>query len=307
MWQAGSMALLAAAIGLAALPLGRILGAGKYEAPTGATVAGGDVKPVTMTATDVMRTADSMQQIAGKVDVAPAPPPPMETETTTETTEVKTPPAAPTTWAYIGYMSGLGAETALVRIGPSDTGTQVMLRQGQEHEGTKVVEVKPDHLIVEKAGARERIDLTQRTLAWDTTPPRQPAAARPGGPNAAATMGVPGANGGRRPNFPPNTSAAALAESQRRMKAALSPQTQMDWQKAGKEMGEFGQDKRDALMKVLAEPGLSSEERGKLLREMGIPTEGTPEERMEFMKSVGVTPDSDPKLYEMLKEGGGSK
>jgi len=25
------------------------------------------------------------------------------------------------------------------------------------------------------------------------------------------------------------------------------------------------------------------------------------------MKAVGVTPDTDPKLYEMLKEGGGAK
>lgn len=307
MWQAGAMALLAAAIGVTALPLGRLLGAGEYVEPKGGTAEGGEIKPVTMTATEVMRTADSMRQLAGKVDVVEPPPPVVEEGAGTEEPKAPEAPPAPTAWAYIGYMGGLGSRAALLRIGPAETGTQVMLKPGQEHEGTKVVEIEPDHVIVEKAGARERIDLMKRTMAWDTTPARQPVAGRPGGANVAA-MGAPDARGGQRPNFG-NPSAAAMAEAQRRMKAALAPQvqTQMDWQKAGKEMGSLGKDQRESLMKVMSEPGLSPEERNQLLREMGIPVQGSIEERLEFMKSVGVTPESDPKLYEMMKEGGGEK
>jgi hypothetical protein len=309
MWQAGSLALMAAAIGLAALPLGRILGAGEYHGPKGATVEGGDVKPATMSGTELMRTVDSMRQLAGKIEVVqkdPEPPPVEDTAPTETHVEAAAPP---TLWAYIGYMSG-GAKRALVRIGPAETGTQMMLKEGQEHEGTKVVEINPDHLIVEKAGARERIDLSQRSTAWDSTPPRRPMAGRPGAPGVQPGMpGGPGANGAQQPNFG-NPSAAAMAEAQRRMKAAIAPQppqTQMDWQKAAKEMGNLSQDKRDALMKVMSEPGLSPEDRNQMLREIGIPVDGSIDDRLEFMKSVGVTPETDPKLYDMIKEGGGAK
>jgi hypothetical protein len=266
-------------------------------------------KPPTLSATEVMKTVDVMKQLSGTVEVVRAPDP-----TPDPKGGVEPPPpevaVVVSSWTYTGFMQGPKIKKALVTIGPAGAGTQLMLAEGETHEGTKLLEIHPDHLLVEEGGSNQkRIELAARTLAWDNSPPKRPMPARPtagmpGMPPGMAGMTQPGQP---QPGFAtPN--AAAMAEAQRRMKAAIAPQPpRNELEKMAQEGGKLDQDKRDTLMKVMTEPGLSPEERGQMLREMGIPVDVSPDERAEYLKNLGISEQSDPKLYEMLKDGGGSK
>jgi len=318
-WQAGSLALLAGAIGLGAVPLARALGPGLYKAPARPTEGGtASTNPKSMTSSQVLAVIESMKNIGPVIVPMPVAVPVEATEVAVaETTTAPVVEAPPSGWTYTGFMKGPKITRAVIQVGAADSGKQLMLSAGDEHEKTKLVEVHSDHIVIkESEGDERRIDIAARSLnaGWSTDQPRRPMAAR--GPNGGMN-GQPGMAGigQSQPGFAA-TAAAAQAEAQRRMRAAIAPNNNgsgrfderaMKLEGMAKEMGTLTQDKRDALTKLMVDPHLSSEERGKAIRQMGMPTEMSPEEREEFLQNIGVSPESDPKLYEYLRESGGGK
>jgi hypothetical protein len=302
-WQAGSLALVGAAIGLAALPIAKLLGAGEHRKPKASAIETGSSKAEGMSAVTLIKTADILRTLSGQVEVAQGEPtvePEKGPEAVGSTSEP--PPPPPSTWAYTGYMKGPNIKKAIITIGPIEGGLQLMLSEGQEHERTKLKEIHPDHILIDEGGKQQRVDLQTRSLAWDSSPPKRPMPPR-GGPGVAPGAVGMSAGATAPPGFAtPN--AAAMAEAQRRMKAAISPQTPVPPPNMAKE---FDQGQRDALMKVMSEPDIPPEERANLLREMGVPVDASPEERQEYLKNMGIDEQTDPKLFEMLKDGGGSK
>lgn len=320
-WQAAAVALLAAGIGVGFLPLGAMFGPGKQVVPEPTVVATTVQKPQSMGAGAVHNLSENLKKLAGKRDVPPPPPPPDPNVTPPDDNSdpVPPPPVASTDWAYIGHMIGPTFRRAIVTVGSAESGApQLSLGEGETHNGTKLVSIATDHIMVDPGdGNQKRIDLATRAAAtsWNTDQPRRPIAARgvPGMPQMAGqnAMTPPGQGAGfTSPN------AAAMAEAQRRMKAAISPPQPFQppvedraqkYAELAKQMGELGPDKRESLMKTMTDPSISPEERTKILHEIGIPTDGTPDERGQFLEMIGVGPNNDPKLYELIREGGGSK
>lgn len=312
-WQAAAVALLAAGIGAGFLPIGSLLGPGRAPGPREPDGPPGQPRQTSLGGGAVLNLAANLKRLAGEREIPPPqPPPPPETSGPTEPQPAPPPPAVgQSDWTYIGHMIGPSFKRAIVQIGVPGGGTpQMALGEGDVREGTTLVKIAPDHIMVDPGdGNQRRIDLASRTASasWNTDPPRRGMSARPPVPGA----GMAGMAGFNNPN------AAALAEAQRRMRAAMAqpqpftpPQPAADDRslkllEMAKSMGEIGKDKRDALEKIMYDPEMKGPEREALLREMGIPVDATPEERGQFLEQIGIGPHNDPKLYELLRQGSG--
>ncbi len=315
-WQAAAVALLAAGIGVGFLPIGSMLGPGKQAAVRDAEGPPAPPKPTSMGAGAVLNLAGNLKRLAGEREIPPpvAPPPPPEDTGPSEPPAPPPPEVSESHWTYVGHMIGPAFKRAVVQIGPAGAGTpQLSLGEGDTREGVKLLKIAPDHIMVDPGdGNEKRIDLAARSpsTSWNTDAPRRPMAGR-GLPGAA---GMPGSMAAPAGFTSPN--AAALAEAQRRMKAAISPPPMMQspederaqkLAEMAKEMGELAQDKREALQKIMSDPSMNPDERDNLLREIGIPVDATPEERGQFLEMIGIGPKNDPKLYEMIRENGGPR
>lgn len=320
-WQAASLALLAGGIAIGALPIAGLLGPGKGSKPREYQVSLPAGEGQSMSQTRVLRLKDAMSTIAPPVEVTAvaATEEPLAAGGEPEPPPVETAPPPQTSWTYVGSIRAGGRmKRAIVDVQSGGESRQRTLSEGDTVGDTRLVTIEPDHIMVSVGGAEPtRIDLTQRMegAVWAA---RSSGGGAPSGARPRPMPGQPGfmspvTNSGMNPN-----AAASLAEAQRRMKAAIAPpqnpmaslvppaedrMTQLARQ--AKEMGELGQDKRDTLSKILDDPSLSPEERGKLLSEIGIPMDASPDERGEFLHMIGVTPESDPKLFERLREGTG--
>jgi hypothetical protein len=320
-WQAVSLALLAGGIAVGALPIAGLLGPGKGSKPKDYQVSLPAGEGQGLSQTRVLRLKDAMSTIAPPVEVTAvaATEDPLEVGGEPEPPPVEAAPPTQTSWAYVGSIRAGGRmKLAIIDVQTGGETRQRTLSEGDTVGDMRLVTIEPDHIMVSVGGAEPtRINLTQRmeNAVWAARSSSGGASnvARPRPMGGQPGFMSPAANAGMNPN-----AASNLAEAQRRMKAAIAPpqnpmaslappvedrMTQLARQ--AKEMGELGQDKRDALSKILDDPSLSPEERGKLLSEIGIPMDATPDERGEYLHMIGVTPESDPKLFERLREGTG--
>lgn len=320
-WQAASLALAAGAIAIGALPIAGLLGPGKGAKPKDVTITVPTSGAESMSQTRVMRLTDALNHIAGKVDVevAAVETDPVETAGGTDPEPTPPPPAA-VSWSYVGNVRRADGQVKLAIINVENGGNpgQRMLGEGESVDNTKLVAIAADHIMISVSGAEPtRVDLAQRqaNAAWTTESRPRATAGRP-------MPGQPGFNPGMNPGMNPATNPMNpnLAEAQRRMKAAISPPTNpmaplmqpgddrmTQLARTAKDMGEMTPDKRDALNKIMDDPGLSPEERGRMLSEFGIPIDVSPDERGEYLHMIGITPENDPKLYERLRDAGGQK
>lgn len=287
-WQLAAVAIGAAAVALVFSPLERLLSPPAYVPPKseGAGPALVADARAGLSQGFLDQAIEAVKKIGGTREVEPIveAPPTVEVAGTTET-----PPAPPQSgagsWVYKGYMSGGGLAQAWIQLPDS---SQAMLTKGAERDGMKLKDIYPDHIMVEQAGAEKRIDLAPRVAVWNTEPPQR-AAARPS----------PQAN-------------AANERQKAAMRQAIASQNKQPGPapgelsaKYGRELSLMGAEKREAVSRMLTEPGLSPEQREMMLKEIGIPLDLPVEDRLELLRQNGVTEDTDPRLYEMVKEGKG--
>jgi hypothetical protein len=75
-------------------------------------------------------------------------------------------------------------------------------------------------------------------------------------------------------------------------------------EKMKSQLDSMSPEERDKYAKMLGDPMLDGQARMDLLEKIGMPVKGTPEDRIKFLHGIGVTPESDPKLYDQVKRGG---
>lgn len=288
-WQLAAVAIGAGAVALVFSPLERLLSPPAYIAPKGDGAGPTLVADARASLSQgfLDQAIEGLKKIGGTREVQPVAEVPTLTEDPVSVADTPPPPQTGAgSWVYKGYMSGGGLAQAWIQLPDS---SQAMLTKGAERDGTKLKDIFPDHIMVEQAGAEKRIDLAQRVAVWNTEPPqRAPAAARPS----------PQAN-------------AANERQKAAMRGAIAAQAKSGpapgelSAKYGRELSLMGAEKREAVSRMLTEPGVSLEQREMMLKELGIPLDLPVEDRLELLRQNGVTEESDPRLYEMVKEGRG--
>lgn len=287
-WQLAAVAIGAAAVALVFSPLERLLSPQAYSPPkgegTGPTLVA-DAR-ASLSQGFLNQAIDAFKIIGGTRPVEPIAEAPIPTETPDAIPDAPPPPQSGAgAWVYKGYMSGGGLAQAWVQLPDS---SQAMLTRGAERDGMKLKDIFPDHIMVEQSGVEKRIDLAARVAVWNTEPPQRAAPPRPQA----------------------NAAQAANERQKAAMRGAIAPPPKGPAPgelsaKYGRELSLMGAEKREAVSRMLTEPGISPEQREMMLKELGIPLDLPVEDRLELLRQNGVTEETDPRLYEMVKEGRG--
>lgn len=306
-WQFGAIALFAAAAAIAALPIASLLGPAPFAKPADQEVVQVAAPGAELNHDEATQMALRMADLGGRVDVI-APPVAVDDPKVNEAPpSAEPPPAAATEWTYAGYLGGPTSKMAVVKY----NGSQTLMSVGQKLENSEFVEIHPDHVIVSDAGVERRVDIEKRTIYFPTGGSARPIAARgpaPGQPGFGRP-GQPGGPGFDRNNFAANN-AAALAEAQRRARAAMTPPaippatiTTVDegLAKAKELFDGMSDEERSEVMKSVQDSSGDVSTRLDVLRNLGLPTGGDADARVRFLNNLGITPETDPKLYESVK------
>lgn len=325
LWQAGAVAVVALAGGAIALPLSSVLAPPSVptELPTPKPTP--PAPPPSVAAADIAATAELLRAMspiveAPKVDVATKP----------ATPDPKAPapdaPVASGEWVYLGSAITPVIRHALVRI----DGQQQMVAEGDEYKGTRLVEVKPEEILIQSGGAKKTVQLTHRATGWPTDAPKRPVAFRPA--PAAGALGpagmvanipgmVPGAAG--KVVIPPapqtfdQARSAAAAHSaalqaqqlQQQQQAALQAQQDAEVkakqmaelrEKGGPELGGENAIGADVALKMITDPGSPEEDRLRALARLGVTPGLPPDDAFKYIKAQGIDP-SDPSVMSLLK------
>jgi len=311
-WQFGALALVAGGAAIAVMPLAKQLGP-RPMVVAKPTEIGPDQEGTSgrgLGADDASILAALMNRIAGTVEVVHRDPVEPTEEVVVEMAVEEPPPPPPSEWAYKAYLASPTMKSAMVMVNEQ----QMLVSEGGIYEETKVLEVRPDHLVVEEDGAQRTITLARRVSnGFPTDGPRRPAVAIRGGV-PGGQPGQPGAGQNNGFNLGQNT--AAMAEQQRRNRLAVSPppipqngdgQDGAMAEKLREMITSMPEERRDMMLKSISDQSMDPAKRVSLLRELGMPVGLSVEDQHQYLNQLGVSQDSDPRLYEQIKIQGSGK
>jgi hypothetical protein len=213
-------------------------------------------------------------------------------------TEIPPAPAPVSDWVYAGSFISPSSRTALIKI----DNDQQLLPLDAVLNDTKLVTIEPEFIEIERAGARKRIDIAQRTAFFPSDPPKKPVNFRtspppPGGAGAPmAAMARPG-----MPNPIPVSQPAQTFEQARmaalaaREAAARAAAVQNGAQAGTVEMNgqKYDQSTREEAIKYLLEPDQPPEVRLKYLETIGIKPGMPVEAATEIAQKMGLDVKSE--------------
>jgi len=67
------------------------------------------------------------------------------------------------------------------------------------------------------------------------------------------------------------------------------------------------EERRDMMLKSISDQSMDPAKRVSLLRELGMPVGLSVEDQHQYLNQLGVSQDSDPRLYEQIKIQGSGK
>lgn len=285
-WQASAIALLVAAGAVAFVPAGSLLAPKTVridttppEAPAPETIRPVDETDL-LAAANILKIATNWKPPESNVE------PPEDTPPVTED-PVATAPAVPVAtgqWFYIGSIITPKSRRAMVKVDES----QHMLTVGEQLGTTKVVGIEPESITVEANGQTRQIALQTRTLDWPTEGPKRPVAFRTPPMNPANPAANAAAMAAARKGNPAQTfdqaRAQALAEQARRAQLPVPPPPMPAMPQAMSQ---------DALRKMLADSGMSPDQKMQYLEQLGITPGMSTERAMSVLNNSGVQVTDD--------------
>ena len=305
--QLGTVALLGAAGAAIGLPLSGMFGPPEPKKVVVVDDSQGKEAPK---APPIMTSGEAAEVLKTLISWKPAPAEPETPAPDAAATPPPPPPPAPTEWAYVGSVLMGSNRQAIVRVNTE----QHMLKPGQQHGDTTLVDIDPRFITVETAGQRKQIDLLARANVFPTEPPKRGGQVTRGPSVGAGNVTAMNQNGMVKPPVPGSFDQARMQAEEMAKKRGMMPpgrQGVQDAELLRQQEAELKEklatdpsqmrDHFERAVKAMNDPGMSLEQRTQMLHELGIPVGASPEVAMERFRNAGLNPDEHQGLIEAVK------